>query len=105
MKIHSSSLTLSSPGSRQQVGKDSTAQNNAPSPSIDKDAQNQKITPPSTIEQIKKVLANSDETSSSNIIKPTDARTSRALSAYTQEFNAPQQAQRAQLITGINTYV
>jgi len=39
-----------------------------------------------------------------NIIKPTDSRTLRALSAYNQAFNAPLQDQRAQLITGIDAY-
>lgn len=104
MRIHSSSLALSSAGLNQKVGKDSSEQNNAPSPSVDKDAKNQKIAPPSSIEEIKKALNKVDSISQSYVIKPTDARTARALSAYTQEFNAPQQAQRAQLITGINTY-
>ncbi len=42
--------------------------------------------------------------SQDNIIKPTDSRTLRALSAYNQAFNAPLQDQRAQLITGIDAY-
>jgi hypothetical protein len=103
MKIHSSSLH--SPSSlNQKAGRNNSAQNNEPSAA--KDAQDKKVNLPlpSSTEDIKKTLANVDLTSQNNIIKPTDSRTLRALSAYNQEFNAPQQAQRAQLITGIDAY-
>ncbi len=103
MKIHSSSLH--SPSSlNQKVGKNNSAQNNEPS--VAKDAQNKKVNLPlpSSTEEIKKTLVNVDLTSQNNIIKPTDSRTLRALSAYNQEFKAPQQAKLAQSITGIDVH-
>ena len=99
MRIHSSSLN-SFPGLNQKIGRNDSAQNK--NPSIEKDAQSK--SQPSSPEEIKKTLANVDLTSQNNIITPTDPRILRALSAYNQEFNAPQQAQRAQLITGIDAY-
>ncbi|TAN70790.1 MAG: hypothetical protein EPN17_03900 [Methylobacter sp.] len=107
MKIHSSSLTFSPILPNQKSGRNDGAQNNEPS--VAKDAQNKKVNQPSSPEEIKKTLDNKslglDLSSQDNIIKPTDSRTLRALSAYTQEFNAPLQDQRAQLITGIDAYV
>ncbi|MDP1771746.1 MAG: hypothetical protein Q8L15_05625 [Methylobacter sp.] len=100
MKIHPSSLALSPTGSSQKAGKNTSVQNKGRS--VEKDAQRK--SQPSSTEQIKKTLAKVDATDQSNIIKPTDSRTLRALSAYNQAFNAPQQAQRAQLITGIDAY-
>ncbi|MDP3589200.1 MAG: hypothetical protein Q8R54_01510 [Methylobacter sp.] len=100
MKIHSSSLALAPTSSNQKAGKSNSAQNKGRS--VEKDAQSKST--PSSSEQIKKALAKVDATDQSNIIKPTDSRTLRALSAYNQAFNAPQQAQRAQLITGIDAY-
>jgi hypothetical protein len=100
MKIHPSSLALSPTGSSQKTGQNASAQNKGQP--VEKDAQS--TSSPSSPEQIKKALAEVDATGQSNIIKPTDSRTLRALSAYNQAFNAPQQAQRAQLITGIDAY-
>ncbi|TAK61143.1 hypothetical protein [Methylobacter sp.] len=107
MRIHSSSLTFSPLNLNQKVGKNGSAQNKDEHElSIAKDAQNKKQ--PSSPEEIKKTLDNVglaiDLSSQDNIIKPTNSRTLRALSAYTQEFNAPLQDQRAQLIIGIDAY-
>jgi len=100
MKIHHSSLALSPTSSNQKAGQNSGAQNK--SRSVEKDAQSK--SQPTSPEQIEKTLAKVDATSQSGIIQPTDSRTLRALSAYNQAFNAPQQAQRAQLIIGIDAY-
>lgn len=100
MKIHHSSLALLTTSSNQKAGKNTSAQNK--DRPVEKDVQS--ISQPSSPEQIKKSLANVDATGQSNIIKPTDSRTLRALSAYNQAFHAPQQAQRAELITGIDAY-
>lgn len=106
MKIHSSSLTFSPTGLSQKVARNDSAQNKAPNELSD--SQNKPANKPSSPEEIKKALDNvssvTDLSSQDNLIKPTNARTLRALSAYTQEFNAPQQDQRAQLITGIDAY-
>jgi hypothetical protein len=100
MKIHHSSLALLTTSSNQKAGKNTSAQyKDQP---VEKDAQSKGQ--PSSPEQIKKSLANVDATGQSYIIKPTDSRTLRALSAYNQAFHAPQQAQRAELITGIDAY-
>ncbi|MGZ4956419.1 MAG: hypothetical protein ACXV8Q_15035 [Methylobacter sp.] len=109
MKIHSSSLTFSPIAHNQKVGRNNGAQNkNENEQPIAKDAQNKKINPPSSPEVAKKALDNInltiDSSGQDNIIKPTDSRTLRALSAYNQAFNAPLQDQRAQLITGIDAY-
>jgi hypothetical protein len=104
MKIHSSSLNLPIGGLNQKLGKNGSAQNNNEQ-SVEKDVQNKKSNlPASTIEEIKKTLDAIDSTSKSNSIKPTDTRTLKALSAYSQEFNAPQQAQLAESLTGIDAY-
>jgi len=109
MRVHSSSLTFSPISFNQKVGKN----NSAPSKdnndlSVAKDTQNKQFNQPSSPEEIKKVLDNGsltiDLSNQDNIIKPTNSRTLKALSAYTQEFNAPQQEQRAQLVTGIDAY-
>ncbi len=100
MKIHHSSLALSPTSSNQKAGKNTSAQNK--DRSVEQDAQSK--SQPSSPEQIKKSLAKVDAAGQSNIIKPTDSRTLRALSAYNQAFHAPQQAQRAELITGIDAY-
>ncbi len=109
MRIHSSSLAFSPINFNQNVGKNNSAQNKDENElSVAKDAQNKKFNQPSSPEEIKKTLDNVglaiDLSSQDNIIKPTNSRTLRALSAYTQEFNAPLQDQRAQLITGIDAY-
>lgn len=100
MRIHHSSLALSPTGSSQKAGKNTSAPNKERL--VEKDAQSKN--PPSSPEQIKKTLTKVEATGQSNIIKPTDSRTLRALSAYNQAFNAPQRAERAELITGINVY-
>jgi len=109
MRIHSSSLTFSPINLNQNVGKNNSAQNKDENElSVAKDTQNKKFNQPSSPEEIKKTLDNVglaiDLSNQDNIIKPTNSRTLRALSAYTQEFNAPLQDQRAQLITGIDAY-
>ena len=108
MRIHSSSLIFSPISLNQKVGRNNSAQNNDDNQlSVAKDAQNKKFNQPSS-EEIKKTLGNVslaiDSSGQDNIIKPTDSRTLRALSAYNQAFNAPLQEQRAQLITGIDAY-
>src|ERR1035437_9400588 len=106
MRVHNSSLTFSPIGLNQKVGRNNSAQNKDKNePSTAKDAQNNKLNQPSSPEEIKQKLDNTNLSIdlTSNIIKPTDSRTLRALSAYNQEFNAPLQDQRAQLITGIDT--
>ncbi|MBL6986441.1 MAG: hypothetical protein ISR72_05225 [Methylobacter sp.] len=108
MKIHSSSLS-STISLNQKVGKNNGVQNNDEKKlSVAKDAPDKKVNQPSTPDEIKKTLDNvglsADLTSKNNIIQPTDSRIQRALSAYNQEFNAPLQDQRAQLITGIDAY-
>jgi hypothetical protein len=105
MKIHSSSLTLSQIGSNQTASKNNGLPNNELS--VTKDAPNKAYNQPSTPEEIKNTLANTNlnnSYTSNNIIKPTDSRTLRAISAYNKEANAPLQDQRAQLITGIDAY-
>lgn len=109
MKIHSSSLSFSPIGLNKKVGRNDSAQNNDQhTASAAKDTLDKKVNLPSSPEQIKKALDNAsfgiEVKSQDNIIRPTNSRTSRALSAYNQEFNAPLQAQRAQLITGIDAY-
>lgn len=107
MKIHHSSLTFTPIGITQKVGRNNSALNKDQNePSIAKDAQDKKLNQPSSPEEIKQKLDNAKlvDFTSKNFIKPTDSRTLRALSAYNQEFNAPLQDQRAQLITGIDTY-
>ncbi|MGR9013726.1 MAG: hypothetical protein ACU83U_08790 [Gammaproteobacteria bacterium] len=108
MKIHSSSLN-SAISLNQKVGKNNGVQDNDENKlSVAKDAPEKKVNQPSTPDEIKKTLDNvslsADLTSKNNIIQPTDSRIQRALSAYNQEFNAPLQDQRAQLITGIDAY-
>jgi hypothetical protein len=107
MRIHSSSLTFSPINLNQKVGRNNSAQNNDEHErSVAKDAPNK--SQPSSPEEIKKTLDNVglaiDLSDQDNIIKPTNSRTLRALSAYTQQFNAPMQDQRAQLLTGIDAY-
>ncbi|HEY8219629.1 MAG TPA: hypothetical protein VIF86_05965 [Methylobacter sp.] len=109
MRIHSSSLTFSPIKFNQNVGKNNSAQNKDENElSVTKDAQSKKINQSSLSEEIKKtrndVGLTIDLTGQNNIIKPTDSRTLRALSAYNQAFNAPLQEQRAQLISGIDAY-
>ncbi|MDO9268742.1 MAG: hypothetical protein Q7T96_06475 [Methylobacter sp.] len=109
MRVHNSSLTFSPIGLNQKVGRNNSAQNKDENElSVAKDAQNKKFNQPSSPEEIKKTLDNVslaiDLSGQDNIIKPTDSRTLRALSAYNQAFNAPLQDQRAQLITGIDAY-
>jgi hypothetical protein len=105
MRIHNSSLTFSPIGLNPKVGKSKGAQNKSEQP-IANDAQNKKQL--SSPEETKKALDNInltiDSSGQDNIIKPTDSRTLRALSAYNHAFNAPMQDQRAQLITGIDAY-
>ncbi|MGZ8158112.1 MAG: hypothetical protein ACXWT4_04805 [Methylobacter sp.] len=107
MRIHSSSLNFSPLGPNPKVGRNNSAQNKDENEfPVAKNAPNKNQ--PSSPEEIKKALDNVglaiDLSGQDNIIKPTDSRTLRALSAYTQEFNAPLQDQRAQLITGIDAY-
>jgi hypothetical protein len=103
MKIHSSSLTFSPAGLNQKVGRNNAGQNNDENElSVAKDSQNKNQ--PSSQKEIEKTLDSVELTSQNNIIKPTDSRTLIALSAYNQEFNAPQHAQLAQLITGIDVH-
>ncbi|MGZ8241495.1 MAG: hypothetical protein ACXWTK_08245 [Methylobacter sp.] len=109
MRIHSSSLTFSPINLNQKVGRNNSAQvKDENELSVAKDAQNKKINQPSSSEEIKKtrndISLTIDLSGQDNIIKPTDSRTLRALSAYNQAFNAPLQDQRAQLITGIDAY-
>jgi len=107
MRIHNSSLTFSPIGLNPKVGRNNGAQNkNENEQPIANDAQNKKQL--SSTEATKKALDNInltiDSSGQDNIIKPTDSRTLRALSAYNQTFNAPMQDQRAQLIIGIDAY-
>jgi hypothetical protein len=108
MRIHSSSLTFSPINLNQKIGRDHDAQNKDERDlfSDTKDAQSKK--PSSSPEEIKKTLEDAglaiDFSSQENIVKPLNARSLRALSAYVQEFNAPLQSQRAELIAGIDTY-
>ncbi len=105
MRVHNSSLTFSPLGLNPKAGRNNSAQNN--DPALTKDAQNNKVNQPSSSEQIKNTLDNNNlsiDFTNNNIIKPTDSRTLRALSAYNREFNAPLQDQRTQLITGIDIY-
>lgn len=107
MRIHSSSLAFTPVGLNQKVGGNNSAQNKGDTDlSVAKDTPNQN--PPSTQEQIKKTLdsvsQNLDLPGQDNLIEPINSRTLRALTAYTQEFNAPLQSQRAELITGIDAY-
>jgi len=105
MRVHNSSLTFSPIGHNQKVGRNNGAQNKDENESsIAKNAQNKKTNQPSSPEEIKNVSLAIDLSGQDNIIKPTDSRTLRALSAYNQAFNAPLQDQRAQLITGIDAY-
>lgn len=105
MRVHNSSLTFSPIGHNQKVGRNNGAQNKDENKaSIAKDAQNKKTSQPSSPEEIKNVSLTIDLSGQDNIIKPTDSRTLKALSAYNQAFNAPLQDQRAQLITGIDAY-
>ncbi|PPK76421.1 hypothetical protein B0F87_10326 [Methylobacter tundripaludum] len=110
MRVHNSSLTFSPIGHNQKVGRTDSAKNKDENElsAVAKDTQNKKFNQPSSPEEIKKTLDNVslaiDLSGQDNIIKPTDSRTLRALSAYTQAFNAPLQDQRAQLITGIDAY-
>ena len=109
MRIHSSSLTFKPIDPNQKVGRNNSAQNKDKNGlSVAKDEQNKKSNQTSSPEEIKNALNNVslsiDSSSQDNIIKPTNTRTIRALSAYTQEFNAPLQDHRAQLITGIDAY-
>ncbi len=106
MKIHSSSLNLSPLGFNPKVGKNNNAQNKDQNQLlVEQEAQNKKANKLSSPEEIEKTINDLDLTNQNNIIKPTDSRTLRALSAYNQEFNAPLQEQRAQLLTGIDAYV
>lgn len=106
MKIHSSSLSFL-PNPNQKVGRNSTAPNkdNNELPATKK-PEPQKVNQPSTPEAIKKTLATvkSDVNLNNNINKPTSSLAQKALSAYNQQFNAPQHEQRANLISGIDTY-
>jgi len=109
MRVHNSSLTFSPISLNQKVGRNQRAQNKDENELfVAKDASDKKVNQPSTPEEIKKTLDNVglsiDLTSQNNIIKLTNSRIQRALSAYNQEFNAPLQDQRAQLITGIDAY-
>lgn len=109
MRIHNSSLVFQPISLNQKVGRNNSAQNKDKNElSVSIDEQNKKSNQASSPEEIKKTLDNVslaiDSSSQDNIIKPTNSRTLRALSAYTQEFNAPLQDQRAQLITGIDAY-
>lgn len=105
MKIHSSSLNFSPIGFNRKISRNDNAQNkNTNDLLVEKDAKNKLSNPISSPEKIEKTLNELDLTHSNNIIKPTDSRTLRALSAYNQEFNAPLQEQRAQLLTGIDAY-
>ena len=102
MKIHSSSLTPTPVRLSQPSGRDNSAPNNGVSAA--NGTQDKKANQPSSTEEIKKASLSIGLASQDNIIKPTDSKTLRALSAYTQQFNAPLQDQRAQLITGIDAY-
>ncbi len=110
MKIHSSSLSLPAANNPNlKVGKNSTAQNKDPNELLTAKKQQPKtVKQPSSPEDIKKALAtvktdiNLDNQSTVN--KPTSSLAQKALSAYTQQFNAPQYEQRANLISGIDTY-
>jgi hypothetical protein len=107
MKIHSSSLP-SNPN--QKIGRNNSAAQNKDNNELltAKKTEPKKVNQPSTPEAIKKTLATikSDVNSSSqnNINKPTSSLAQKALSAYNQQFNAPQHEQRANLISGIDTY-
>lgn len=106
MKIHSSSLNFSPLGFNPKVGRNNNAQNKDENQRlVEQEAQNKKANKLSSPEEIEKTINDLDLTNQNNIIKPTDSRTLRALSAYNQEFNAPLQQQRAQLLTGIDAYV
>lgn len=108
MRIHSSSLTFTPVGFNRKVTESNSAQNKDQNDlSAAKDAQ-YKNNPTSLPNDIKKTLDSvklaKDVTIQDNIIRPTDSRTLKALSAYTQELNAPLQDRSAQLITGIDAY-
>lgn len=102
MRVHNSSLTFSPIGLNQKPGRNNSAKNNEASTAQDAP----KINQPSSTDTIKNALdtTNLAINFTHNIIKPTDSRTLRALSAYNQQVNAPLQDQRAQLISGIDIY-
>ena len=115
MKIDSSSLTFSPIGFNQQVGKSNSAQNKSSKDELlvskdSKDIQlNRVLFLSSAPDEIKKTLDNNagfgdDSTKQVNLIKSSDSKTSRALSAYGRELNSPLQDQRTHLITGIEIY-
>lgn len=109
MRVHSSSLNFSPINFGQKLGQHDSAQNkNNDELSIAKDAQNKSTSQPSSPEEIKKALDSTglsiDSSGQNNIIRPADTQTLRALSAYSHAFNAPQQEQRAQLVSGIDVY-
>ncbi len=105
MRIHSSSLIFSPANLNQRTDRNTNGQNNDLTNA--KETNNKVINQPSSPEEIKQKLENTGlevDSTNKNIIKPTDSRTLRALSAYSREFNAPLQDQRSQLITGIDVY-
>jgi hypothetical protein len=105
MRIHSSSLNFPPTSLKQNAGRNSNGQNNDLSGA--KETRNKHVNQPSSPEEIQQKLKNTSlevDLTNKNIIKPTDSRTLRALSAYTREFNAPLHDQRTQSITGIDIY-
>lgn len=105
MRIHSSSLNFAPSSLNQKAGRNNNGQNNDVSSA--KETKSKTINQPSSPEEIKQKLQNTGlqvDLKNKNIIKPTDSRTLRALSAYTREFNAPLHDQRTQSITGIDIY-
>lgn len=106
MKIHSSSLNFSPLGFNPKVGKNNSALNkDEKALLVVQEAQNPKANKFPSPEEIEKTINDFDLANQNNIIKPTDLRTLRALSAYNEQFNALLQEQRGQLLTGIDAYV
>lgn len=105
MRIHSSSLIFSPTNLNQKTDRNNSKQNNELNNA--KQAPGKSTNQTSTPDEIKQTLKNTGievDFTNNSLIKPTDSRTLRALSAYTREFNAPLQDQRTQLITGIDFY-
>jgi hypothetical protein len=112
MVIHSSSLTFSRVGlNRPEVDNNQRAQKNYELPVSNESYTTKFIQPPASVlspDEIKLRLDDADlnmALSPEPFYKPTDARTLKALNAYTNAINQPLQDRRAELIAGIDLYV
>ena len=105
MRSHSSSLMFSPSNLHQNTDRNNCKPNSERNRAAEAPVHSPNQT--STPDEIKQTLKNTGievDFTNNSLIKPTDSRTLRALSAYTREFNAPLQDQRTQLITGIDFY-